>query len=169
MATSTLAKSPSPTNSPEPYDGKLIDGLTDLVRNVEKPKPPQPEITNSIIRNSITPTDDERRERNAAMLLSLWALGEQMAEQAFELPHPKPDPLTVALNGFPDVNSSYAYYARGWTVTNLEAQLVAAIENVLPALNHVIDRFGLDIPAEFDTLAEDVAVLESLVRKAKGQ
>ena len=45
------------------------------------------------------------------MLLELWALGEKMLTQAVELPRPKPDPLTVALNGFPDVHSYYAFEA----------------------------------------------------------
>jgi len=59
----------------------------------------------------ITETDEQRRIRNAAMLLELWKLGEQMGTQAIELPLPKPDPLAIALNGFPDFASSQAYYA----------------------------------------------------------
>ena len=54
----------APIFSEEPYDGKLIDNLTELVEKVEQPKPPQ-------------------SEKN-------------------------PDPLTIALNGFPDVNTYYA-------------------------------------------------------------
>jgi hypothetical protein len=90
--------------SDRPYDGNLIDKLIDTVIEAEKPKPPQ----------SATEPDETRdkiRDRNAAMLHALWILGEQMGEQAFELPRPKPDPLTIALNGFPDVNTSRAYYA----------------------------------------------------------
>jgi hypothetical protein len=68
---------------------------------------PQPDLSTTII----TPTDEQRRARNAAMLHELWTLGEQMAAQAFELPQPKPDPLAIALNGFPDVNTYRAYYA----------------------------------------------------------
>ncbi len=109
MATPTLAKSPHPENSqpglPQ-YDGALIDSLSHLVEKVERPKPPKSELE---IPAEI-PTDDERRERNAQMLCELWKLGEQMAAQAFEIPQPKPDPLLVALNGFPDVNTSQNYY-----------------------------------------------------------
>src|SRR5579862_4099932 len=98
MATPTLANSPRPEN-PAHYDGLLIESLDQLVEK-NTPKPPQPELS---IPDSI-PTDEQRRERNAQMLCELWKLGEQMAAQAFELPQPKPDPLLVALNGFPDVN-----------------------------------------------------------------
>ena len=59
--------------------------------------------------NSSTP--ENFREQNAAQLLELWALGEKMAAQAIELPLPKPDPLSIALNGFADVASSQSYYA----------------------------------------------------------
>lgn len=119
MATPTLANSPElhplfkdilrpfAPQSERQYDGKLIEGLTDLVEDVSKPKPPQSDgfsIPDSI------PTDEQRRERNAAMLLELWKLGEEMGKQAFEV-QPKPDPLAIALNGFPDVNSYYAYRA----------------------------------------------------------
>jgi len=55
-------------------------------------------------------TAEDFRQSNAAALLELWAIGEKMAAQAFEV-QPKPDPLKVALNGFPDVNSYYAYSA----------------------------------------------------------
>ena len=98
MATPILAKSPHPEDS---YDGNLIPELIDLVKQAEKPKPPQP---------APAPTEDPR-EKNARMLIALWQQGEQMAAQAFELPLPKPDPLTIALNGFPDFASSQAYYA----------------------------------------------------------
>lgn len=99
MATPTLAKSPE---SHPDYDGNLIEDLVRTVEQVQKPKPPQPDYTIT------TPTDEERRERNAEFLTALWILGEQMAEQAVELPRPKPDPFTIALNGFPDVNTYYA-------------------------------------------------------------
>jgi hypothetical protein len=102
MATSTLAKSPL---SDRPYDGNLISELIETVEKVEQPKPPQPDPAVEITSR----TDEERRASNAEMLNALWILGEQMAEQAIELPRPKPDPLTVALNGFPDVFSSWAY------------------------------------------------------------
>jgi hypothetical protein len=105
VATPTLAKSPTP-EFPQ-HQGTTIEELERLVERVSRPKPPQPDLSTTIT----TPTDEERRERNAAMLNALWALGEQMAEQAFELPRPKPDPLTIALNGFPDVNTSRNYYA----------------------------------------------------------
>lgn len=109
MATPTLANSPH-SHDPQPdpvFNGEIIGKLTDLVENVSRPKPLQPDLSTTII----TPTDDERRERNAAMLLELWALGERMAAQAFEIPPPKPDPLVVALNGFPDVSTRDAFYA----------------------------------------------------------
>jgi hypothetical protein len=56
-------------------------------------------------------TAEDFRQHNADALLELWALGEQLAAQAFEIPQPKPDPLKIALNGFPDVNTYYAYRA----------------------------------------------------------
>jgi len=102
MATPTLAKSPQ---SDRPYDGNLIEELTEIVIRAEKPKPPQPET--EITRRS----DEERKASNAELLNALWILGEQMGTQAFELPLPKPDPLSIALNGFPDFASSQAYYA----------------------------------------------------------
>lgn len=107
MAGSTLAVSPqSETPRPTPegdadsnfYEGSLIDGIIGVVEKARRPKPPQPVETPAVI-----PTDDERRERNAAMLLNLWEIGERMTFQAFELRH-KPDPLLVAYNGFPDVS-----------------------------------------------------------------
>ena len=87
----------TPEETPQ-HSGRLIDDLVKTVEKVEQPKPPQP----------VTDRDKDPRERNAAMLLHLWEQGEAMAAQAFELPQPKPDPLTVALNGFPDVYSSWA-------------------------------------------------------------
>lgn len=90
MATSTLANSPS---TPE-FDGRLIEDLTDLAPDPEQPKPPQPDPRFSIT----TPTDEERRERNAAMLNTIWALGESLVRPT----------LKDALHGFPDVNSYYA-------------------------------------------------------------
>lgn len=93
--------------SERPYNGKLIPDLVDLVERAQKPKPPRPDYEIN------TPTDEERRERNAEFLNALWVLGEQMATQAVEIPQPKPDPLTIALNGFPDVNTYYAYQAGG--------------------------------------------------------
>ena len=57
----------------------------------------------------ISRTDEERREQNAELLTELWWLGEKMITQALGL-QPKPDPLVVALNGFPDVNTSRDYY-----------------------------------------------------------
>jgi hypothetical protein len=83
----------------EPFDGHLIDNLVEIVERVEEPKPPQP---------APLPVGDPR-ESNAAMLCALWEQGERWAAQAFELPQPKPDPLTIALNGFPDVYTSRAY------------------------------------------------------------
>ncbi|MGA8222697.1 MAG: hypothetical protein WB780_13680 [Candidatus Acidiferrales bacterium] len=53
--------------------------------------------------------------------------------------------------------------------TPLEVELIAALERLLPALNHVIAGFTLDIPQEFTTLAEDTAAAEALVRRAKGE
>jgi hypothetical protein len=85
----------------------LIRDLVRTVEKVEQPKPPQPDPSLEI--GIISRTDEERRACNAEMLNALWILGEQMGEQASELPHPKPDPLTVALNGFPDVFSSWAH------------------------------------------------------------
>lgn len=102
MATSTLAKLP---DAGLPITGSLIEDLTRTVETVEQPKSPQPDPSVEITSR----TDEERRASNAEMLNALWILGEQMAEQAIELPRPKPDPLTVALNGFPDVFSSWAY------------------------------------------------------------
>lgn len=103
MATPTLAKSPQQEDS---YDGNLIPELIDLVeRRVDQPKPPQPET------DILSRTDDERKASNAELLNALWILGEQMSAQAFELPLPQPDPLAIALNGFPDFASSQAYYA----------------------------------------------------------
>lgn len=104
MATPTLTKSPL---SDRPYDGNLVENLIQQVEKVSQPKPPQPEPATEIISR----TDEERRAHNAEMLNALWILGEQMVDQAFELSRPKPDPLTVALNGFPDVNTSLAYQA----------------------------------------------------------
>ncbi len=98
MATPSLAKSPAP-EFPQ-HDGSTIDRITELVERVSEPKPPQ---------SAPAPIADPR-ERNAAMLLDLWQQGERWTAQAFELPHPKPDPLTAALNGFPDVNTKRAYY-----------------------------------------------------------
>lgn len=96
MASHTLAKSPS---SDRPYDGILIDNLPELVEKAENPTPPQPARAPIVI-----PDENGRDEkRNAAILHELWVLGEQMAAQAFELRQPKSDPLTIALNGFPDV------------------------------------------------------------------
>jgi hypothetical protein len=99
MATPTLAKSPTP-EFPQ-HQGTTIEELERLVENVSQPKPPQP---------APAPVTDPR-EQNAAILLDLWQQGERWAEQAVELPRPKPDPLTIALNGFPDVNTSRNYYA----------------------------------------------------------
>ena len=93
MASLTLANSPA---SDRPFSDHLIEELIETVKNVEQPKPPQP-----------VPVDDPR-EKNAAMLIALWHQGEHMATQAFELSR-KPDPLTIALNGFPDVYTSLAY------------------------------------------------------------
>ncbi len=121
MATPTLAKHsalhqffhealrPANQQKPEkPYDGKLIENLNKLVEKNQpnQPKPPQPDLSVTIV----TPSDEERKARNAEMLNALWILGEQMAAQAFEIRQPKPDPLLVALNGFPDVNTSQNYY-----------------------------------------------------------
>ncbi|MGB7585213.1 MAG: hypothetical protein WBM11_10235 [Terriglobales bacterium] len=117
MATPTLAnshihplfreilRSIAPPNTPN--DGKVLDDLTQLVEKVEQPKPPQPD--GFTIPDSI-PTDDQRRARNAEMLNALWILGECMAAQSLaEIPARKQlDPLTIALNGFPDVNTYYA-------------------------------------------------------------
>lgn len=89
MATPTLANSPE---SGRPYDGNLIDELVRTVEEVQKPKPPQPEY------EITTPTDEERRERNAAMLSTIWALGESLVRPT----------LKDALHGFPDVNTYYA-------------------------------------------------------------
>lgn len=96
MASHTLAKSPS---SDRLYDGILIENLTELVEKAEKPQPPQPARSPIVIPGEIG--RDEKR--NADILHELWTLGQQMAAQAFELSHPKSDPLTIALNGFPDV------------------------------------------------------------------
>lgn len=126
MATSTLANSPSNL----PFDGRLIEDLTDLAPNPEQPKPPQPDPRFSIT----TPTDEERRERNAAMLNTIWALGESLPDKfkcakckwtgvfcfgrcpacgslaIYNItPEDAPKPtLQTALGGFPDVNSYYA-------------------------------------------------------------
>jgi hypothetical protein len=93
MATPTLAKS---HESDRQQDGRLIERLTDLVEKVQKPKPPAPAPSG------------EPRQQDVAMLLDLMALGEKMAAQAIEL-RATPDPLLIALNGFPDVNNYYAY------------------------------------------------------------
>jgi hypothetical protein len=90
MATSTLANSPDPLSP-------LIDSLTEMVKKAEQPKPPQSEPDGFRIPDSI-PTDEERRIRNAAMLLGLWKLGETLVKPT----------LQDALHGFPDVNSYYA-------------------------------------------------------------
>jgi hypothetical protein len=71
----------------------------------------RPANDTDLFREATATIDNERRERNAAMLNALWKQGEQMALQAFDLRQPKPDPLTVALNGFPDVHSYYAFEA----------------------------------------------------------
>lgn len=110
MATPTLAnsnlhplfqeilRSIAPPNTPN--DGKVLDDLTQLVEKVEQPKPPQSEPDAE---------KDRRKEQNAAMLLDAWTQGEKMSLQASEIPpHKRLDPLTVALNGFPDVNTYYA-------------------------------------------------------------
>lgn len=91
MAIPTLAKFPES----HPKFDELIDSLIRTVEEVQKPKPPQP---------APAPNDDTH-EQNARMLLALWEQGEKMAAQAIEL-RVKPDPLLIALNGFPDV-----YYA----------------------------------------------------------
>ena len=96
MATPTLAKSPE---SHPQYDGKLIEDLIRTVEKVQKPKPPQPAPAPA--------KNDDPREQNARMLSALWEQGEKMAAQAIEL-RGKPDPLLVALNGFPDVHTYYA-------------------------------------------------------------
>jgi len=104
MATPTLAKPQSPENLNSP----LVNELTRIIEKVEQPKPPQSEPDGFTIPAAI-PTDDQRRARNAAMLNELWAIGEGMNLQAFEIPpRKKLDPLTIALNGFPDVNTYYA-------------------------------------------------------------
>ena len=94
MATPTLAKS---LESDRPYDGKLIDELTETINKVEQPKPPQPDLSVTII----TPTNEERRIRNAAMLLELWAIGEELPKPTFK----------AALGGFPDGHTDYAHQA----------------------------------------------------------
>jgi hypothetical protein len=62
--------------SEQQYDGNLIDDRTHLGDKAEKPKPSQSDLSIAII----TPTDGERRIRNAAMLLELWALGEKLTD-----------------------------------------------------------------------------------------
>jgi hypothetical protein len=108
MATPTLANPQSRENHSPEYSGQLIEELTRTVEKVEQPKPPQSEPDGFTIPEAI-PTDDQRRARNAEMLNALWILGEGMNLQASEIPpRQKLDPLTIALNGFPDVNTYYA-------------------------------------------------------------
>lgn len=53
-------------------------------------------------------------------------------------------------------------------LTPLERELITALEKLLPTLNQIIERFTLDIPEGFQTLAEDVASAEAVIRKANG-
>jgi hypothetical protein len=71
MATPTLAKSPAPNDS-QPYDGKLIDELTELVERVEEKKPAQS-----------VPTEDDFRKQNEKLLLAAWYVGNNFATAYF--------------------------------------------------------------------------------------